>query len=85
MSITEKYPENCPWDVKTNFKTAKPTSWTLTNDENVFKFTTSQIDNEFIYIQKNNEENKAFNEYQARFTYQRLFDNGYELGPSQNI
>ena len=82
MSITEKYPENCPWDVKNNFKIPKQTSWTLTKDENVFKFTTSQIDNEFIYIQKNNEENKAFNEYKARFTYQRLFDNGYELGPA---
>ena len=80
MTSVEKYPENCPWDSKMNPNDISRMSWTLTKDENMFTFTPSQIDDAYIYIRKNNEENKACNEYQARFTYQRLFDNGYELG-----
>tara|TARA_Y100001968_G_C18923968_1_gene511096 strand:- start:85 stop:348 length:264 start_codon:yes stop_codon:yes gene_type:complete len=79
MLKIEKYPENCPWDFSSHKEKSSKESWTLSNEENIYTFTTSKIDQEYIYVQKNGEERKAFNEYKARFTYQRLFDSGYEL------
>ena len=45
----------------------------------VFTFTRSQINDKYVYIQKNKGQKKAVKEYEARFTYQRLFDEGYLL------
>ena len=79
MTISEKYPENIPWDLKTKDEMNKSIHWKLTKADNVYTFTRSQIDGNYVYIQKNDGDKKAFKEYQARFTYQRLFDDGYLL------
>ena len=51
----------------------------LSKADIVYTFTRSRIDDNYVYIQKNNGKRKAYKEYQARFTYQRLFDEGYSL------
>ena len=79
MAIIEKYPENIPWDLNTNEGKNKSIQWMLTKEENIYSFTRSRLNDEYVYIQKNDEEKKAFKEYEARFTYQRLFDEGYLL------
>ena len=80
MSIQEKYPENIPWDLKiidqNKYKSIK---WMLSKADIVYTFTRSRIDNNYVYIQKNDGTRKAYKEYEARFTYQRLFDEGYSL------
>ena len=79
MTILEKYPENVPWDLKINQRKYKQIEWVLTKADIVYKFSRSRIDNKYVYIQKNDGQRKAFKEYQARFAYQRLFDEGYSL------
>ncbi len=79
MTIKEKYPENIPWDLNINQGEYKSIQWILTKAENVYTFTRSRIDDKYVYIQKNDGMKKAFKEYEARFTYQRLFDEGYLL------
>ena len=79
MAIIEKYPENIPWDLNINQNKYKSIQWMLTKSDMVYTFTRSRIDKKYVYIQKNDEESKAFKEYEARFTYQRLFDEGYSL------
>ena len=79
MTILEKYPENIPWDLKIHKSKYKSIQWVLTKADNVYTFTRSRINEKYVYIQKNNEEIKTFKEYEARFTYQRLFDEGYLL------
>ena len=79
MTIQEKYPENIPWDLSINRHKYKPIQWTLSKDEIFYVFSRSRIDDKYVYIQKNNGNRKAFKEYEARFTYQRLFDEGYSL------
>ncbi len=80
MTIQEKYPENIPWDLTTidqsNYKSIQ---WMLTKADNVYIFTRSRINDKYVYIQKNDGARKAFKEYDARFTYQRLFDDGFSL------
>ncbi len=79
MTIREKYPENIPWDADSKLDQSKQIQWMLTKGENVFTFTRSQINDKYVYIKKNKEQKKAVKEYEARFTYQRLFDEGYLL------
>ena len=79
MVIIEKYPENIPWDLKINEDKSSKIQWMLTKADNVYTFTRSRINDKYVYIQKNNGKRKAFKEYEARFTYQRLFDDGYSL------
>ena len=80
MSIPEKYPENIPWDLTTKDQSKyKSIQWMLSKADIVYTFTRSRIDNNYVYIQKNNGKRKAYKEYEARFTYQRLFDEGYSL------
>ena len=79
MAITEKYPEHIPWDLKNQKAKNNSIQWMLTKSDNVYTFTRSRIDNKYVYIQRNNGKRKAFKEYEARFTYQRLFDEGYSL------
>ena len=79
MAIVEKYPENIPWDLNISQSHCKSIDWVLTKADNVYTFTRSRIDDKYVYIQKNNGKRKAFKEYEARFTYQRLFDDGYLL------
>ncbi len=79
MAILEKYPENIPWDLNTHQEEFKSIQWMLTKADNVYTFTRSRIDDKYVYIQKNGGNRKAFKEYEARFTYQRLFDDGYLL------
>ncbi len=79
MTILEKYPENIPWDLNTNQHKNKSIQWILTKSDIFYTFTRSRIDDKYVYIQKNNGIRKAFKEYDARFTYQRLFDDGYSL------
>ena len=80
MTIQEKYPENIPWDLSTidqnNYKSIQ---WMLSKADIVYTFTRSRLDKNYVYIQKNNGKRKAYKEYEARFTYQRLFDEGYSL------
>tara|TARA_B100001250_G_scaffold322863_1_gene286163 strand:- start:39 stop:284 length:246 start_codon:yes stop_codon:yes gene_type:complete len=77
MTILEKYPEDIPWDL--NIHKSKSIQWMLTKADNVYTFTRSRINNKYVYIQKNDGKRQAFKEYEARFTYQRLFDEGYLL------
>ena len=79
MTILEKYPENIPWDLNIANSKQKSMQWILTKADIVYTFTRSQIDDKYVYIQKNDGNLKAFKEYDARFTYQRLFDEGYSL------
>ena len=79
MSISEKYPENIPWDLNNDKSKCKSVEWILTKADMVYTFTRSRINNNYVYIQKNDGKRKAFKEYDARFTYQRLFDDGYSL------
>ena len=79
MRTTEKYPEDIPWDLKIGESKYKSIEWVLTKADNVYTFTRSRIDDKYVYIQRNDGIRKAINEYEARFTYQRLFDEGYSL------
>ena len=79
MTILEKYPQNIPWDLNTENGNHKSIDWILSKADVVFTFTRSRIDDKYVYIQKNNGMKKAFKEYEARFAYQRLFDEGYSL------
>jgi len=80
MTIPEKYPENIPWDL-TAVDQCKHNSiqWMLSKADIVYTFSRSRIDDNYVYIQKNDGNRKAYKEYEARFTYQRLFDEGYSL------
>ncbi len=79
MTISEKYPENVPWDVNIGQSNYKSIKWILSKADIVYTFTRSRINNKYVYIQKNDGIKKAINEYDARFTFQRLFDEGYSL------
>ena len=80
MRTPEKYPENIPWDLTAIDQSQyKSIQWMLTKADIVYTFTRSRIDKNYIYIQKNDGTGKAYKEYEARFTYQRLFDDGYSL------
>ena len=79
MTILEKYPEHIPWDINTEQNKYKSIQWILTKSDIVYTFTRSRIDDKYVYIQKNDGKRQAFKEYEARFTYQRLFDEGYSL------
>ena len=79
MTIIEKYPENIPWDLHIEQRKDKSIQWILTKADIVYTFTRSRINEKYVYIQKNDEEKRACKEYEARFTYQRLFDEGYSL------
>ena len=79
MSKLEKYPENIPWDLNINHSNYKTIRWMLTKSDNVYTFTRSRINKKYVYIQKNDGKRLTFKEYDARFTYQRLFDDGYSL------
>ena len=74
MSISEKYPENVPWDLNIDQSNNNSIKWILSKADIVYTFTRSRINNKYVYVQKN-----AVKEYEARFTYQRLFDEGYSL------
>ena len=79
MTILEKYPEDIPWDLNINQINNKSIQWMLTKADIVYTFTRSRIDDKYVYIQKNDGKRKVFKEYEARFAYQRLFDEGYSL------
>tara|TARA_B100000965_G_scaffold401275_1_gene424771 strand:- start:7092 stop:7343 length:252 start_codon:yes stop_codon:yes gene_type:complete len=79
MTILEKYPEDIPWDLSTNTHPNQQIHWMLKKSDMVYTFTRSRIDDKYVYIQKNDGARKAIKEYDARFTYQRLFDEGYSL------
>ena len=79
MTKLEKYPEDIPWDLNIQDDKYKSTKWILTKADNVYTFTRSRINDQYVFIQNNEGKRKAFKEYEARFTYQRLFDDGYLL------
>ena len=79
MLTIEKFPEDIPWDRESNLDKSLQVQWMLAKGENIYTFTRSRMDDKYVYIQKNKEKKKAFKEYTARFTYQRLFDDGYVL------
>ena len=79
MSISEKYPENIPWDLNINQSHNNSIKWILSKADIVYTFKRSRINNKYVYVQKNDGRRKAVKEYEARFTYQRLFDEGYSL------
>ena len=79
MTIIEKYPEDIPWDLNIDKREYKSIQWMLTKADTVYIFSRSRIDDNYVYIQKNGGVRSAFKEYEARFTYQRLFDEGYSL------
>ena len=79
MSLSEKYPDNIPWDLNINRSNYKSIHWILSKADIVYTFTRSRINGNYVYIQKNDGDKKAYKEYEARFTYQRLFDEGYSL------
>ena len=79
MAIQEKYPENIPWDLNIDQAKNKSIKWMLSKADIFYTFTRSRINDNYVYIQRNNGKRKAYKEYEARFTYQRLFDEGYSL------
>ena len=79
MIISEKYPEHIPWDLNIDQRKSKTIHWMLSKADIVYTFTRSRIDDKYVYIQKNDGKGKAYRENEARFTYQRLFDEGYSL------
>ncbi len=79
MAISEKYPENVPWDLNIKESNYKSIKWILSNADMIYTFTRSRINDKYIYIQRNNGIKKAINQYEARFIFQRLFDEGYSL------
>ena len=79
MTISEKYPEDIPWDLNIDQNKCKSIQWILTKADIAYTFTRSRINDKYVYIQKNDGKKKAYKEYEARFTYQRLFDEGYSL------
>ncbi len=79
MAILEKYPENIPWDLNIDQSKYKSIQWMLSNADIVYTFTRSRINDNYVYIQKNDVKRKAYKEYEASFTYQRMFDEGYSL------
>ena len=79
MPVSEKYPENVPWDFNIDHGEYKSIHWMLSKADIAYTFTRSRIDDNYVYIQKNDGKRKAYKEYEARFTYQRLFDEGYSL------
>ena len=79
MPISEKYPENIPWDLNIDQSNNNSIKWILSKEGIVYTFTRSRINNKYVYVQKNDGRRKAVKEYDARFTYQRLFDEGYSL------
>ena len=79
MLTIEKFPEDIPWDIKSNLDKSLQVQWMLAKGENIYTFTRSRMDEKYVYIQKNKGKKKPFKEYTARFTYQRLFDDGYVL------
>ena len=68
-----------PWDINQEQNKNKSIQWILTKADIVYTFTRSRLNDKYVYIQKNDGERKAVKEYEARFTYQRLFDDGYSL------
>ena len=79
MLTIEKFPENIPWDIESNLDKSLQVQWMLAKGENIYTFTRSRMVDKYVYIQKHKGKKKAFKEYTARFTYQRLFDDGYVL------
>ena len=79
MLTIEKFPEDIPWDIESNLDKSLQVQWMLAKGENIYTFTRSRMEEKYVYIQKNKGKKKAFKEYTARFTYQRLFDDGYVL------
>ena len=79
MPISEKYPENVPWDLNIDQSNNNSIKWILSKADIVYTFTRSRINNKYVYVQKNDGRRKAVKEYDARFTYQRLFDEGFSL------
>ena len=79
ISIIEKYPEDIPWDLKICQNDCKSIQWTLTKADVVYTFTRSRKNDKYVSIQKHDERKQAIKEYETRFTYQRLFDEGYSL------
>tara|TARA_Y100001968_G_scaffold330605_1_gene382918 strand:- start:102 stop:353 length:252 start_codon:yes stop_codon:yes gene_type:complete len=79
MTLLEKYPENIPWDLNIDQSHYKSIHWILSKADIVYTFSRSRINDKIVYIQKNDGIKKAYKEYDARFTYQRLFDEGYSL------
>tara|TARA_B100000945_G_scaffold155184_1_gene124428 strand:+ start:1040 stop:1291 length:252 start_codon:yes stop_codon:yes gene_type:complete len=79
MTIIEKYPENIPWDLNVGRCNNNSIRWMLSKADIVYTFTRSRINDQYVYIQKNDGKRRAIKEYEARFTYQRLFDDGYSL------
>ena len=79
MNISEKYPQNIPWDLNIEQSNYKSIQWMLSKADIVYTFKRSLINDKYVYIRKNDENTKAFKESEARFTYQRLFDEGYSL------
>ncbi len=79
MTIGEKYPENIPWDTEEILDKSLQVRWMLSKEENIYFFAKSRMNNKYVYIQKNKEKKIAVDEYKARFTYQRLLDDGFDL------
>ena len=75
MTPAEKYPENIPWDLTTNGQSNfKSIQWMLTKGSNIYTFSRSRIDNQYVYIQRNRESKKAVKEgFLPRTTFEELF------------
>ncbi len=79
MTIPEKYPENMPWDLGSNLDKSEEIDWMLCKGRNIYIFSKSRLNEQYVYIQKNKGKKKTVQEYTARLTYQRLLDDGFEL------
>ena len=58
MSISEKYPENVPWDLNIDQSNNNSIKWILSKADIVYTFTRSRINNKYVYVHKNDEEER---------------------------
>ena len=71
MSFSEKYPENIPWDLNIDQSQSKSIRWMLSKADIVYTFTRSRIDDNYVYIQKN-DGNRNLKFYTSKFNNNTL-------------
>ena len=74
----EKYPEKCPWDFGPKQNQSDQSNWVMTNGEDAVIFAKNKEDSNYFYVTQN-QTLKSILAYQARLTFQKLLDKGYEL------
>jgi len=78
ITVREKYPEKCPWDLGPNQHLAKEENWTLRLGEANVCFSKNKLDNNYFHVISNENEEQIL-AFRARLLYQKLLDKGFRL------